>query len=157
AAHERRRIQAGRAFVAQPRSNPVRGDAAMTPLSAARIEAATERLYALLPAHARTVDAANGLALKGLFEVLAAGSAEIDREIDTLDDSMFVETAAETALSDLAALVAAEPLHPLPRGSGYSVRAFIANTVRYRRGKGTARVLEALANDVGGFGAVAVE
>lgn len=129
----------------------------MTEVSLSRIDAATEQLYALLPAHIRSLDAANGLALKALFEVLAAGSAEIDREIDTLYDSMFVETAAEGALDDLAALVAAEPLHPLPPTSGRSARAFIANTVRYRRGKGTARVLEALANDVGGFGAAAVE
>ena len=129
----------------------------MTPLSAARIEAATERLYALLPAHIRSADATAGWPLKALVEVLAGGSVEIDREIDTLYDSMFVETAPEAALADLAALVASEPLRPLPPGSGHSARAFIANTVRYRRGKGTARVLEALANDVGGFGAVAVE
>src|SRR4051812_36025445 len=127
----------------------------MTEVSSTRIDAATERLYALLPAHIRSLDAANNLALKALFEVLAAGSAEVDREIDTLYDSMFVETAPDSALDHLAALVAAEPLHPLPPGSGHSARAFIANTVRYRRGKGTARVLEALANDVGGFGAVA--
>ncbi len=129
----------------------------MTPLSPARVEAATERLYALLPAHIRGVDATNGWALKALCQVLAAGSIEIDREIDTLYDAMFVETAPEAALGDLAALVASEPLRPLPPGSGHNARAFIANTVRYRRGKGTARVLEALAADVGGFGSVAVE
>jgi hypothetical protein len=129
----------------------------VTPLSAARIEDATERLYALLPAYIRSVDATNGLSLKALIEVFAGASAEIDREIDTLYDSMFVETAPEAALADLAALVATDPLRPLPPGSGHSARAFIANTVRYRRGKGTARVLEALAADVGGFGAVAVE
>src|SRR5262249_42890539 len=65
------------------RPGAVRGDAAMTSLPLARIEATTERLYALLPAHIRTVDAANGWTLKALIEVLAAGSAEIDREIDT--------------------------------------------------------------------------
>jgi hypothetical protein len=129
----------------------------MTPLPNARIEAAAERLYALLPAHIRGADAANGLALKALIQVLASGSAEIDREIATLYDSMFVETAPEAALADLAALVASEPLRPLPPGSGYSTRGFVANTIRYRRGKGTARVLEALSNDVGRFGAVAVE
>jgi hypothetical protein len=129
----------------------------MTPLSAARIEATTESLYALLPAHIRSVDVANGEALKSLFAVLAAGSSEIDREIEVLYDSQFIETAPEAALPDLAALIAAEPLRPLPAGSGHNVRAFIANTLHYRRGKGTARVLEALATDVGGFGAVVVE
>jgi hypothetical protein len=129
----------------------------MTPLSSVRVNAATERFYALLPAHIRGTDAANGWALRALCQVLAAGSAEIDHEIDTLYDAMFVETAPEAALGDLAALVASELLRPLPPGSGHNARAFVANTVRYRRGKGTARVLEALAADVGGFGSVAVE
>lgn len=125
--------------------------------SAARIEAATEDFYALLPAHIRTVDAAKGSPLKALVAVLAGGLAEVDGEIDTLLDSLFVDTAPEAALADFAALVAAEPLRPLPEGAGHNARAYIANTLQYRRGKGTARVLEALAADVGGFGAVAVE
>jgi hypothetical protein len=130
---------------------------AITPPSAMRMEAATEELYALLPAHIRTVDAKNGWALKGLVRVLAEGTVLVDREIDMLLDSMFVETAPEAALAELAALVASEPLRPPPGGSGFSSRTFIANTVRYRRGKGTARVLEQLTADVAGMGAVAVE
>jgi hypothetical protein len=123
----------------------------------ARVDAATESLYALLPAHIRTVDAANGWALKALVRVFAGGSVEIDREIDALYDSIFVETAPERVLAEIAALVGSEPLRPLPPGAGVSARSFIANTVRYRRGKGTARVLEALSADVGGFGAIVVE
>jgi len=125
--------------------------------SAARIEAATEDFYGLLPAHIRTVDAARGSPLKALVAILAGGAAEVDAEIDTLLDSLFVDTAPEGAIADFAALVAAEPLRPLPEGAGHNARAYIANTLQYRRGKGTARVLEALAADVGGFGAVAVE
>lgn len=127
------------------------------PISDARKEAETERLYALLPSHIRTTDAANGWALKALMELFASGAVEVDAEIDTLYDAMFAETAPEEALRDIAALVAAETLRPLPEGAKHSARAFIANTIRYRRGKGTARVLEALAADVGGFGGVAVE
>lgn len=130
---------------------------AALPPDPTRVDAATARLYSLLPAHIRTTDAAHGRALLALCQVLSTGAVEIDTEIDTLYDAMFVETAPEGALDDIGALVAAQPLQPLPPGSGYSARAFIANTVRYRRGKGTARVLEALAADVGGFGAVAVE
>src|SRR5690349_11006394 len=103
----------------------------MTSPSLARIEAVTERLYALLPAHIRTVDAAKGWTLKALIQVLAVGSAEIDREIDTLYDSMFIETAPEAAVADVAALVAAEPLRPLPPGAGVSARSFVANTIHY--------------------------
>lgn len=123
----------------------------------ARIEAETETIYALLPEHVRTRDAAEGYPLKALVAILAAAAAEIDAEIDTLFDSQFVDTAPEAALADFAALVAAEPLRPLPAGSGYNQRAYIANTLRYRRRKGTAGALEGLAADVGGFGAVAVE
>lgn len=129
----------------------------MTAPSQARIEAMTERLYGLLPAHIRSVDAARGDALKALFRVLAGGYAEVDAEIDVLHDSLFVDTAPQAALDDFAALVAAEALRPLPEGAGHNQRPYIANTLGYRRGKGTARVLEALAADVGGFGAVAVE
>jgi hypothetical protein len=127
----------------------------MTGPSDTRIEEATERLYGLLPAHIRTVDAEAGWPMKAFFKVLAAGSTEIDLEIDRFYDALFVETAPEGALRELAALVGAEPLRPVP--AGHDARAFVANTVRYRRGKGTARVLEALAVDVGGFGAVVVE
>jgi hypothetical protein len=126
-------------------------------VSNARIEAETDRLYALLPSHMQTTDAANGWALKALMELFASGAVEIDAEIDTLYDAMFAETAPEEALRDISALIAAETLRPLPEGAKQSARAFIANTIRYRRGKGTARVLEALAADVGGFGGVAVE
>ena len=133
----------------------------MIALSRSRVEAATERLYALLPAHLRTVDATfdprDAWALKALIAILASGSVEIDQEIDALYESMFVETAPETALAEIAALVGSEPLRPLPAEAGVSARGFIANTVRYRRGKGTARVLEALSADVGGFGTAVVE
>lgn len=126
-------------------------------ISSARVEAERNRLFELLPAHIRAADAAKGYPLLALLQILAGGFAEVDAEIDTLYDGMFAETAPEAMLADLAALIAAEPLQPLPRGTGQSPRAYIANTLRYRRGKGTARVLEALASDAGGFGAVAVE
>lgn len=125
--------------------------------SATRVELLAERLYALVPSHIRTVDADNGLALKAFFEVVASGAAEIDVEIDGFYEALFVETAPEGALAAFGALVAAEPLQPLPPEAGQNARAFIANTIRYRRGKGTARVLETLARDVTGLGAVAVE
>ena len=129
----------------------------MIPLPASQIEAAADRLYRLLPEHIRSTDAANGWALRALVTVLASGSAEIDREIETLYAAIFVESAPEAALDAIAALVGAEPLRPLPPGGGHNARAYIANTLRYRRGKGTARILEALAADVGGYGAAVVE
>jgi hypothetical protein len=127
------------------------------PISDARLDAETRRLLSLLPVHLCDVDAASGRALEALMEVLAHGVVEIEGEIDTLYDAMFAETAPPQALDDIAALIGAITLRPLPDGAGHNARAYIANTLRYRRGKGTARVVEDLAADVGGFGAVAVE
>jgi hypothetical protein len=127
------------------------------PLPTARLEAVADALYALLPAHVRLVDRAAGGAVRALVGVVALPSAEIDAETDAFYDALFVETAAPAALDAIAALVAATPLHPMPAGAGLDQRAYVANTIRYRRGKGTARVIEALAADVTGLGAIAVE
>ncbi|MFN9645969.1 MAG: hypothetical protein ACK6BG_12835 [Cyanobacteriota bacterium] len=124
-------------------------------LSDERLAAAAARLFALLPASIRDRDARAGRELEALFAVLARGSAEIDAELDRFLDALFVETAPDVALPAFAALVGAPPFAPLP--SGRAPRAFIANLLRARRGKGTARVLADLAADVTGEGTVAVE
>lgn len=127
----------------------------MTDLSDERIAQAAVRLFALLPAHVRDRDARAGRALEALVQVLGRSSVEIDAELDRFLDALFVETAPQGALPAFAALVGAPPFAPLP--SGEAPRAFIANLLRYRRGKGTARVLAELAADVTHEGAVAVE
>lgn len=126
------------------------------PVSEAAIDQALERLFGLLPAHMRAVDAANGRQLEALFRLFAEGDAEIDRMIGALYDNQFIETANADTLDHFAALTGTPQLAPLPQG-GHNFRSFIANSVRYNRGKGTARVLEQLAADVTGFAAVAVE
>lgn len=120
-----------------------------------RVMEVSAKLFALLPAHIRDRDAREGRALEAFFQVLGRGSAEIDGELDRFFDALFVETAPEAALPAFAALVGAPPFAPLP--SGEAPRAFIANLLRYRRGKGTARVLAELAQDVTQEGAVSVE
>jgi hypothetical protein len=128
------------------------------PIPDARVKRVAEALYALLPAHIRLRDTLDGgLALRALFEIFGQASAEIDAEIDRFYDAHFVETADPDSLAALAALVASPVLRPVPGASGGAERALIANTVRYRRGKGTARVVEDLAGDVTGLAAVAVE
>ncbi|WP_424857903.1 hypothetical protein [Streptomyces sp. SAI-170] len=126
-------------------------------LPESRTEAVAEALYRLLPAHVRQADLAGTGSLRALFGVLGRASAEIDAEIEAWYDALFVETAGEAALDAIAALVAAPALHPVPGDSGLTRRPFVANTIRYRRGKGTARVVEAMAGDVTGLAAVAVE
>ena len=122
-----------------------------------RLDEVTAALMALLPATLRELDAKMVGALEALIRVLAQGSAEIDQVIDALDDSLFVETAPEAALPALAALVAMPALPPLPEGAGWSPRALIADMIRIRRGKGTARALAELARDVTGEAVVVVE
>ncbi len=129
-----------------------------------QIEAAATRLFGLLPAWLRLRDgdsaAAGGgdHALRAFAGVLASGLAEVDAGLDGLYDALFVETAPEAALQDFAALIGAVALIPLPDPTqGPSLRGYIANAIRHRRGKGTARVLEELARDVTGHAAVVVE
>ncbi|MBN3496377.1 hypothetical protein [Arthrobacter pascens] len=126
-------------------------------VSPSRVAEVGAELYDLLPAHVRQVDLATGSALRSLLGVLARSSTELDVELEAYYDALFVETADAASLPGLAALVAAIPLQPMPPGAALDQRAYVANTVRYRRGKGTARVLEALARDVSGDGAAAVE
>jgi hypothetical protein len=132
-----------------------------SPSSYAQLPLATpesiEALYALLPSHIRQLDIERGAPLRALFSVFAAEGEAIDFHLDSLQSRLFVETAPENALADLAALVGAETLRPLPPGTGANARAFIANVLRYRRAKGTARMLEALANDVTALASVVVE
>lgn len=126
-------------------------------LTDAMIELALDRLFSLLPTHIRAVDAASGRSLEALFRILAEGDAEIDAAIEALFDNQFIETADPDTLDHFAALTGTPRLSPLPAGAAHNFRSFIANSVRYNRGKGTARTLEQLAADVAGFGAVAVE
>ncbi|MFF1867636.1 hypothetical protein [Streptomyces sp. CB03911] len=128
-----------------------------TALPETRVEAVATALYALLPAHVRQADLASTGALRALFGVLGLASAEIDAEIEAWYDALFVETADEAALAAIAALVAAPALHRVPGDGGTGRRAFVANTIRYRRGKGTARVVESAAADVTGLPTVVVE
>lgn len=121
------------------------------------IDSAAARLYGLLPAHIRTRDAEGGQRLLAYLRALAAGAVVLDAETDRLLDNFFVETADALGLENLGRLVGAETLAELPPGAPFSMRAFIANTVRYRRAKGTPRALEGLAADVGVPGAVVVE
>jgi hypothetical protein len=115
-----------------------------------------DRLYALLPAIYRIRDAEQGLPLKALLAVIAEQIGVLEEDLDRLLDDQFVETCAPWVLPYLADLVGLKGV----RGVGQvhiNPRAEVANTIRYRRRKGTAAVLEQLARDVTGWPARAVE
>ncbi len=119
--------------------------------------ATRERLYELLPAIYRVRDAENGEALHALLTIMGDELARIEDDIAGLYDDWFIETCAEWVVPYIGDLLGVRGLHQLAEVDGFSQRAFVANTLRYRRRKGTAPVLEQLARDVTGWPARAVE
>ena len=116
-----------------------------------------DRLYDLLPAVHRVRDAAEGEPLRALMRLLQSEADRLRDDIEGLYDDWFIETCAEWAAPYLGDLLGVRNLHPIESAMIFSPRAFVANTLRYRRRKGTAPVLEQLARDVTGRPARAVE
>lgn len=110
-----------------------------------------ERLYRLLPAVYRIRDLAQGEQLRALLGVIEEEVRRIEGDIAGLYDNWFIETCAEWAVPYLGDLVDSRLLHSV------SQRAFTANTLAYRRRKGTLQTLAALARDVTGWTARGVE
>jgi hypothetical protein len=120
-----------------------------------------DNLYALLPAVYRERDAALGInggpgPLYELIEIVAGQLALVDAEIDQLYDDAFIETCGQWVVPYIGDLVSYVPLNANV-SSALSPRAEVANTIRYRRWKGTVTILEQLASDVTGWSARAVE
>lgn len=116
-----------------------------------------EHLYELLPAVHRLRDADRGEPLKALIEVLAEQGRVLERDIERLYDNWFLETCDEWVVPYLGDLLGVRGLHQVSGSKAFSRRAYVANTLAYRRRKGTAAVLEQLARDATGWNARAVE
>ncbi|MBI4939644.1 MAG: hypothetical protein HY830_02720 [Actinobacteria bacterium] len=117
---------------------------------------AAQRVLALLPVHVRARDEESGGLLAALVDAVAGELDVLERDIDALYASWFVETCPEWVVPYLADLVGVTDLPPdLPGVT--SRRAFVANTIRYRQGKGTVAVVEQVARDASGWPARAVE
>ncbi|MGY3149407.1 hypothetical protein ACVWYQ_006406 [Bradyrhizobium sp. USDA 3397] len=113
-------------------------------------------LYQLLPAIHRLRDAEQGGALRDLIAVFAEQVAEIEEDLAQLYDDQFIETCADWVAPYLGSLIGYQPLHHvIPELS--SPRTEVANTVAYRRRKGTATTLEQVARDATNWGARVVE
>jgi hypothetical protein len=115
-----------------------------------------EELYALLPAVYRIRDEQRGGPLRELVQVLAGTVAELDESLAQFYDDLFIETCADWVAPYIGDLVGYRPLYGVVPAVA-SPRAEVANTIRYRRRKGTAAMLEQLAHDVTGWPARAVE
>lgn len=115
-----------------------------------------DRLYELLPAIHRIRDAAQGYPLRELLAVIAEQVAAMEENLDQLYDDQFIETCAAWVAPYIGDLIGYRGLHGIAPTVA-SPRADVANTIRYRRRKGTASMLEQLARDVTGWPARAVE
>ncbi len=120
------------------------------------VAAGDERpVYDLLPVIHRLRDAERGLPLRALLEVTEAELARLRDDVDGLYDDWFVETCAEWVLPYIGDLLGVQGLRPVPGAAG--LRKLVANTIRYRRRKGTPGVIEQVASDVTGWPARVVE
>jgi hypothetical protein len=115
-----------------------------------------ERLLDLLPAVYRIRDAESGGVLRELLGVLADQAEVVSEELSQLYDDQFIETCARWVAPYTGDLVGYRVLHGVVPEVA-SPRAEVANTIAYRRRKGTASVLEQLARDVTGWPARVVE
>jgi hypothetical protein len=127
------------------------------------------RLFDLLPAIYGLRDAEQGGPLRALLEVLQEQADVLDADISELYANWFIETCDEWVVPYIGDLVgyrlvpAAGPPGDVVTGEGRALnrvfvpRREIANTIRYRRHKGTLALLERLAADVAGWPARALE
>ncbi|MFA0811117.1 hypothetical protein [Microbulbifer epialgicus] len=115
-----------------------------------------EALYRLLPAVHRLRDADEGEPLRAIISVLSREGAVVEENIEQLLDNLFIETCADWAAPYIGGIIGYRALYPV-EGANVGNRAEVANTIGYRRRKGTATVLEALARDVTGWPAHVVE
>ena len=118
-----------------------------------------DRLYRLLPAVHRQRDADQAAELKlekgplrDLIEIIAGQAEILERDVLQLYENWFVETCEPWVIPYIGDLIGV-------RGTGGAGnrRSEVANTLGYRRAKGTAAVLEQLARDVTGWPARVVE
>ncbi len=116
---------------------------------------AKERLYNQLPAVYRIRDKKEGEPLRALLAVIETELGAIEKDIDGLYNNWFIETCEDWVVPYIGDLLGVQNLHNI--GSGVSQRAYVANTLGYRRRKGTPAVIEQLAWDVTGWHARVVE
>lgn len=124
-----------------------------------------DRLYDLLPATYRLRDADQGYPLRDMLRVVTEQVEGVEADIDQLYDNWFIETAADWAVPYIAELVgytavnaAGDPTTSAPAENRILVpRREVANTVAFRRRRGTLSVHEDLAAAVAGWPSQAVE
>jgi hypothetical protein len=128
-----------------------------------------DRLYRLLPAIYRMRDAEQGLPLQALLRVIARQVNLVEDDIGQLYRNWFIETGEDWVVPYIGDLIGYRPVLPAGEAGQAATREGrllervlvprreVANTIRYRRRRGTLAVLELLAQDVADWPARAVE
>jgi hypothetical protein len=128
-----------------------------------------DRLYELLPDIYRLRDAEQGNPLKELLQVISEQVEAVETDISQLHENWFIETCQDWVVPYIADLIGYRSVNEAGKPGAIDTvegqlrnkilipRREVANTIRYRRRKGTLALLELLANDVAGWPARAVE
>lgn len=128
-----------------------------------------DQVYALLPVVHRQRDEEAGEPLKALLSVIAEQIGIVEHDIERLYENWFIETCDDWVVPYLGDLVGYRPAPEIrERGVGdderpttqeavFVSRREVANTLRFRRRKGSLALLEFLAGDIAGWPARAVE
>lgn len=114
---------------------------------------ASQTLYELLPAVYRQRDAERNDPLRDLITILGEQAQVLEDEIERLYRNWFIETCDDWVVPYIGDLIGVRATS----AGRLSTRAEVANTLGYRRRKGTLAVVEQLARDVTGWPARAVE
>jgi hypothetical protein len=116
----------------------------------------SDRLYNLLPVIYRLRDAERGEPLRALLGIINSELFAVEADITGLYENWFIETSDEWVVPYIGDLLGVRGLNTITT-TAFSQRAYVANTLFYRRRKGTASVLGILAGDVTGWPAHVVE
>jgi hypothetical protein len=114
-----------------------------------------EQLFALLPSVYRNRDGDIGDPLQSLYTVLAQQLGIVEDNIQQLYDDQFIETCDPWVIPYIGDLIGYNSIYEIAATS--DSRAEVANTIGYRRRKGTLLALEQVVADVSGRTTVAVE
>lgn len=130
---------------------------------------ALDRLYELLPVVYRQRDVEQDSPLRALLNVIAEQANVVETDITQLYENWFIETCEDWLVPYIGDLIGYQPGHEAGEPGDVTTlqgrqrnkilipRREVANTIRYRRRKGTLALLELLATDVAGWPARAVE
>lgn len=132
----------------------------LSPAESAQLQALQASASPLTPVQQEQLDRLTAKAARGplqsLLMLVEEQLAVVAEDLDQLYDDQFIETCAPWVIPYIGDLIGYQLVNGVAPAVA-SPRAEVANTISFRRRKGTVLVLEQLARDVTGWGAHAVE